>query len=105
MMPYHSDIHESFALAHLFSIHNGSSAATKAPHADGDAVSPCCYRVLAAASVGPLATADFAEFLFHALRLIRVGKRTRARTSRGPMGASLGRCARRALTPLGLLRA
>jgi hypothetical protein len=51
MMPYHCAIHESFALAHLFSIHNGSTAATKSPHADGDAVSPCCYRVLAAACV------------------------------------------------------
>jgi hypothetical protein len=72
MMPYHSDIHESFALAHLFSIHNGSSAATKAPHADGDAVSPCCYRVLAAASVGPLATAYFAEFFKGEVRRIHI---------------------------------
>src|SRR5919106_53042 len=37
---------------HTYSqIHNGSTAATKLPRADAAAVTPCCYRVLAAASV------------------------------------------------------
>src|SRR5919112_3377032 len=42
-------------------IHNGSPAATKLPRADEEAVPPCSFRVLAAASVGLLATANFRE--------------------------------------------
>ena len=57
----------------LFSIHNAANAATKLPRADGEAVPPCSYRVLAAASVmGRLLpqtsqkpiNAKFAEFHF-----------------------------------------
>src|SRR5215207_5042933 len=42
-------------------VHNGATAATKPPRADGEAVPPCCYRVLAAAYVGLLATENFRE--------------------------------------------
>jgi hypothetical protein len=58
-------------------VHNGATAATKLPRADGEAVPPCSYRVLAAASVmGRLLpqtsqkpiNAKFAEFPFYALR-------------------------------------
>src|SRR5215203_3268710 len=45
----------------LFADTQWATAATKSPRADGEAVPPCCYRVLAAASVGLLATANFRE--------------------------------------------
>src|SRR5215212_9200777 len=48
----------------LLPIHNGATAATESPCADGEAVPPCCYRVLAAAPDGSLATLNFAEFPF-----------------------------------------
>src|SRR5215203_4668517 len=35
----------------LFADTQWATAATKSPRADGEAVPPCCYRVLAAASV------------------------------------------------------
>src|SRR3712207_3907892 len=50
-----------FRACRPFSIHNGATAATKSPRADGEAVPRCCYRVLAAASDGPLAIANFGE--------------------------------------------
>jgi hypothetical protein len=53
---------------HLLPMHNVATAATKSPRADAEGVPPCCYRVLAVASDGPLATAYFAEFHFYELR-------------------------------------
>ena len=51
-----------------FAIHNAATAASKSPRVDAAAVLPCRCRVLAAAPDESLATLNFAEFLFHALR-------------------------------------
>jgi len=49
-------------------IHNGATTATKSERFDAEGVPPCCCRVLTAASERVLATVNFGEFFFHALR-------------------------------------
>jgi hypothetical protein len=49
-------------------IHNGATTATKSERFDAKGVPPCCCRVLTAASERLLATVNFREFVFHALR-------------------------------------
>src|SRR5215208_73401 len=51
-------------------IHNGATPATKSGRFDAEGVPPCCCRVLSAASERLLATLNFREFLFHAVRCI-----------------------------------
>ena len=49
-------------------IHNGATTATKSKRFDAEGVPPCCCRVLSASSERLLATVNFGEFHFHALR-------------------------------------
>jgi hypothetical protein len=49
-------------------IQKGATTATKSERFDAEEVPPCSCPVLTAASEGLLATVNFAEFLFYALR-------------------------------------
>jgi hypothetical protein len=49
-------------------IHNGATTATKSERFDAEEVLPCCCLVLSAASERLLATVNFREFVFYALR-------------------------------------
>src|SRR5215211_9447816 len=71
-------------------IHIGATTATKLERFDAEGVPACCCRVLTAASERLLATVNFAEFLFHAIRWIRDYRYAPCATkppSRCPVGA------------------
>src|SRR5215212_1568459 len=67
-------------------VHKDATNGTNSLYFDAEGVALRCYRVPTAASDGSLATANFREFHFHAIR--RIGVKVRARGgSPGPLFA------------------